>query len=232
MSHIQLPEGPTPYATLNGSGAALGDIEAGDVIELFKTHGALLLRDFAYDLAGFRAFTGQFCCRFVRNESGKREQVSADGTTQSVNLGREAFPLHPELSRVPWRPDIAWFACAQPPASRGETLVCDGVATAAGLDADTRAYLATRSVLYREETPLGAFTDWLGIPPPDDATLAAFPLTVRSCSSEPRAASSVHLRRPSCIAPCSPTSRHSVISCCLPAACCAHGSSRCLKTAA
>ncbi len=173
MSHIQLPEGPTPYATLNGSGAALGDIEAGDVIELFKTHGALLLRDFDYDLAGFRAFTGQFCSRFVRNESGKREQVSADGTTQSVNLGREAFPLHPELSRVPWRPDIAWFACARPPASRGETLVCDGVATAAGLDADTRAYLATRSVLYREETPLGAFTEWLGIPPPDDTTLAA-----------------------------------------------------------
>ncbi|MGB5623990.1 MAG: TauD/TfdA family dioxygenase [Gammaproteobacteria bacterium] len=173
MRHLQLPDGSTPYAALDGSGATLADVDAGDVIQLFTTHGALLLRNFNYDLAGFRAFSGQFCSRFVRNESGKRDQVSADGTTQSVNLGREAFPLHPELSRVPWRPDIAWFACARPPASRGETLVCDGVATAAGLDADTRAYLATRSVLYREETPPGAFTEWLGIPPPDDTTLAA-----------------------------------------------------------
>jgi alpha-ketoglutarate-dependent taurine dioxygenase len=172
MNPIEPPDEQIPYATISGAGADLGALDPGDVIELFRSYGALLLRGFDYDLAGFRAFTADYCCRYVRNESGRREQISADGSTQSVNLGREAFPLHPELSRVPWRPDIAWFACARAPASRGETLVCDGVAIAAGLDEGLRSGLAKRSVLYREETPLGAFTEWLRIPAPDDATLA------------------------------------------------------------
>ena len=162
----------TPYARISGAGAGLHALETDTVIERFKTDGALLLRDFEYDLAGFRSFTARFCSRFVRNESGRRDQISGDGTTQSVNLGHEAFPLHPELSRVPWRPDIAWFACAQPPASGGETLVCDGVATAANLDPGVRDHLSTRSVLYREETPEQAFTEWLGIAPPDEQALA------------------------------------------------------------
>ena len=177
MNPIQLPDEQTPYATINGAGAGLGALDTGDVTELFRTHGALLLRGFDYGLAEFRAFTADYCTRFVRNESGRRERISADGSTQSVNLGREPFPLHPELSRVPWRPDVAWFACAQAPASRGETLVCDGVATAAALDEQIRGRVATRSVLYREETPMGAFTEWLGIPPPHDDTLARLSLS-------------------------------------------------------
>jgi len=172
MIESQPADTRTPYALFIGAGANLHALDTEQVITVFKSDGAVLLRDFEFDLAGFRSFTARFCSRFVRNESGRRDQISSDGTTQSVNLGHEAFPLHPELSRVPWRPDIAWFACAQPPASGGETLVCDGVAIAAGLDPGIRDYLETRSVMYREETPQQAFTEWLGIAPPDDATLA------------------------------------------------------------
>lgn len=138
---------------------------------LFREHGALLFRGFPLDLDSLTRFSSQFCSRFVRNESGRRINVSGDGTTQTVNLGQEAFPLHPELSRVPWRPDIAWFACASPPSIGGETLLCDGVPVVNSLEPATRDKLVGRFILYREETPLEAFTEWLGIPVPDEAAL-------------------------------------------------------------
>ncbi len=167
------PAGPVNYLTFQTRGASTLDaMDPAEVIGAFREHGAVLFRGFDYDVDSLSRFTALFCSRFVRNESGRRGRISSDGTTQTVNLGREAFPLHPELSRVPWRPDIAWFACANAPASGGETLVCDGAAIAAGLSSSTRESVNGRGVLYREETPLGAFTDWLGIPPPDDRVLA------------------------------------------------------------
>ncbi|UCC15063.1 MAG: TauD/TfdA family dioxygenase [Gammaproteobacteria bacterium] len=166
------PNGSSNYLSIESAdGALLESLSEADIIPAFKRHGALLFRGFRFDLNGLSQFTSRFCSRFVRNESGRRSQVSADGTTQSVNLGTEPFPLHPELSRVPWRPDVAWFACASPPSADGETLVCDGVQIAESLAETTRSALLGRDVLYTEETPMGAFTEWLGIAPPDDAML-------------------------------------------------------------
>lgn len=153
------------------AGARLAGLDPPVVEAAFRRYGALLLRGFRLELDDFSAFTRQFCSRFVRNESGRRGRVSADGTTQTVNIGREAFPLHPELSRVPWRPDIAWFACAAPPSRGGETVLCDGVAVVEGLAPATRAALAPRGLLYREEMPLAAFVDLLGVRDPTPAFL-------------------------------------------------------------
>jgi alpha-ketoglutarate-dependent taurine dioxygenase len=150
---------------------ALGALETRAVAAAFVRYGALLFRGFRLELDDFSAFTRQFCDRFVRNESGRRAVVSPDGTTQTVNIGQQAFPLHPELSRVPWRPDVAWFACASPPTVGGETLLCDGVAAAAALPAQTRAAVEHRGLLYTEETPLEAFRDMLGVATPSPALL-------------------------------------------------------------
>ncbi len=167
------PDQHRNHLTVAAEGRApLDSVDTAQVIEGLRRFGAILFRGYSYDLESLTRFTARYCSLFVRNESGRRGAVSADGTTQTVNLGQEAFPLHPELSRVPWRPDIAWFACAHPPVLGGETLICDGAAVAAALSKSTREALAGRRVTYREETPMEAFTDWLGIPPPDDATLA------------------------------------------------------------
>jgi alpha-ketoglutarate-dependent taurine dioxygenase len=152
-------------------GGPLAALNPRAVEAAFRRYGALLFRGFRLELDEFSAFTRQFCGRFVRNESGRRAQVSADGTTQTVNIGRQGFPLHPELSRVPWRPDVAWFACASPPGSGGETVLCDGVAIAAGLSPQTREAVENRGLLYREETPLAAFVELLGVDNPSPALL-------------------------------------------------------------
>lgn len=171
---LQPPSQPYSYATVSPDPdrPALGDLDTGTIRDAFAAHGALLFRGFPLDLGGFTAFTRRFCSHFVRNESGRRTPISADGAIQTVNLGQEAFPLHPELSRVPWRPDAAWFACARAPATGGETLVCDGIAIAEALPAALRAVLEGRALLYREPTPPDAFTRWLGLPRVDDEILA------------------------------------------------------------
>lgn len=173
MAQFADPDSTNIHAVIQaGPGEDLASLDAAEVQARFRAHGALLFRGFAYDLDGFSAFTRRFCSRFVANASIGRREVSADGTTQTVNLGQEAFPLHPELSRVPWRPDIAWFACQSPPTADGETLLCDGAAIVEALSAPTREALEGRGLLYREETPVQVFTEWLGMPPPDAAALA------------------------------------------------------------
>lgn len=173
MVQLTEPDNSQLYGIVQAEpGDDLAGLDVDDLKTLFRTHGALLFRGFDYDLEGFSAFTRRFCSRFVANGSIGRREVSADGTTQTVNLGQEPFPLHPELSRVPWRPDVAWFACQSPPARDGETLVCDGAAIVEALSDGTRDALAGRELLYREETPTQVFTEWLGMPPPDAAALA------------------------------------------------------------
>lgn len=174
MFEVIEPDSERNYASVlpAGDNGQLSSLDRDAIRKLFIEHGALLFRGFQLELDTFAEFSSHFCSRFVRNESGKRLNISNDGTTQTVNLGQEAFPLHPELSRVPWKPDIAWFACASPPRRGGETLLCDGVPVVKNLRPETRDYLIGRSVLYREETPLEAFTEWLGIPVPDEEVLA------------------------------------------------------------
>ena len=103
------------------------------LIPLYKAHGALLLRGFAVDLPEFRTFTARFCSGSVFNESPDRSVLDDAANIQSVNGGCDAFPLHPELSREPWKPDVAFFACLEPPRAKGATTIADGVAIVAGL---------------------------------------------------------------------------------------------------
>lgn len=173
MVTISPPEIERVYVTVNPeSGDELGSIDPARIVDAFRQHGAILFRGFGFELETLNAFTHQFCSRFVFNASAGRDVISSDGATQTVNLGNSAFPLHPELSRVPWRPDIAWFACVEPPAAAGETLVCDGSAIADQLPAPIRDAVADRNLLYKEHTAVEVFTDWLGLPPPDEAMLA------------------------------------------------------------
>ncbi len=139
------------------------------VMALFRAHGALLLRGFGTDLPGFRDFALQFCATTVLNESPDRRQLDAALAIQTVNGGVDAFPLHPELSREPWKPDACFFACLQPPASGGETTVCDGVELVRALPEAVRQGLAGRRLLYLQGAPPEVLRFWLGTETPTAA---------------------------------------------------------------
>lgn len=176
MARIALPSPEAPVVTIEASGeGGITELPLDEVIALYRQHGALLLRGFRPDLDEFARFTRIICPTAVKNESPGRVIIDKAGTIQSVNLGGDAFPLHPELSREPWKPDAAFFICMQPPARGGETTVCDGVALARSLPEEVRAGLSSRRLVYLMQTWPGLLQFWLGTSQPDDATLAAPP---------------------------------------------------------
>lgn len=173
MARISLPQPGIPLATIEAAGETdLLALDSAQLLALYREHGALLLRGFALDLDIFARFARSFCPTAVLNESPGRAALGPGGTIQSVNLGDDPFPLHPELSREPWKPDAAFFACLSPPSAGGETTICDGIALAQALPDDVREGLKQRRLVYPMPTWPGLLEFWLGTATPDDALLA------------------------------------------------------------
>lgn len=176
MPRIHLPVPGQQHVVIVQDGeAGLLDIDRATIIDLYKAHGALLLRGFGMDVAQFRGFTQQFCSTSVVNESPGRRPVDPDAHIFTVDAGTHAFPLHPELSREPWKPDVAFFGCVSAPSDGGKTTICDGVALAHELPAVLREALAHRRLVYVQSTWPSLLKYWLGTPTPTDAQLATPP---------------------------------------------------------
>lgn len=176
MPTIHLPEPGRPYVLVEAAGErGIDAVDEASVIALYKAHGALLFRGFGVDTAQFRAFAERYCSTSVVNESPGRDPIDAEQKVHTVDRGNGAFNLHPELSREPWKPDAAFFACLSPPSQGGATTVCDGVALVRELPEDVRRGLEGRRLLYIKPTWPSLLRYWLGTPTPSDAQLAAPP---------------------------------------------------------
>jgi hypothetical protein len=151
------------------------DLPPETIERLYKEHGAILLRGFDIDLARFGMFAGRMCIASMPNEGPARRMLDPIHGIQTAAGGARPFPLHPELSREPWRPDVAMFACLAPPKTDGETLVCDGIALASALPDTIRQGFEGRRLrqIYRATPEMLAY--WLGTPEPSDGQLAAPP---------------------------------------------------------
>lgn len=164
------------YTLIEAEGTdALGDLDRDALIAAYQRDGALLLRGFGADLPAFAAFARRLCRTAVVNESPGRQTLDSRNRIYSVDSGVDAFPLHPELSREPWKPDAAMFACLSPPGEGGETTICGGVALAQVLPAEVRQGLAGRRLVYGMGAWPALLEFWLGTPNPTDAQLSAPP---------------------------------------------------------
>jgi alpha-ketoglutarate-dependent taurine dioxygenase len=170
------PTATRPYVRFDAeAGETLASVSRERVRELYKEHGALLLRGFAGGLEEFRQLAVDLCPVAVQNESRNRAKLGPSQDVQSASLGTRAFPLHPELSREPWKPDAAFFYCVNPPVTGGHTTICDGVAIVRGLDPDLRDKMASRRLAYMHPARPNELQFWLGTADPDDAALAKPP---------------------------------------------------------
>src|SRR5262249_40291911 len=176
MPNVHLPAPGQPQVVVESAGEqGILDLEPALVADLYKAHGALLFCDFGVDVADFRAFAAQFCSTSVVNDSPNREPIDRDANIHTVDRGTAAFTLHPELSREPWKPDVAMFACLSAPGRGGQTTICDGVALVRELPEDARRGLEHRRLLYLAPTWPALLAYWLGTPHPTGAQLAAPP---------------------------------------------------------
>ena len=180
MYHVLPPEAGRPFALIEATaaGASLLDLPADAIETLYKRHGALLFRGFGGGVETLGSFAGRFCATSVMNESPDRHLFDRDANIQSVNGGADAFPLHPELSREPWKPDVCFFHCLKAPASGGETTVCDGVELVRRLPAAVRDGLSGRRFVYLQPMPPWHLKFWFGTETPEAAQLTRPPAHV------------------------------------------------------
>ncbi|PCG15093.1 MULTISPECIES: TauD/TfdA family dioxygenase [Sphingomonas] len=176
MAHVSLPVAGRPQVLIEAeAGETLDQLDRETIVDLYRAHGALLLRGFGADVAAFRGFAKRFCRTAVVNESPGRRPIDEAANIHTVDGGTGAFALHPELSREPWKPDAAFFCCLSAPSRGGKTTICDGVALVREMPAAVREALAPRRLLYIKPTWPALLDYWLGTPTPDDARLAAPP---------------------------------------------------------
>ncbi len=176
MAEIAPPDMGRPYVLIRPDReTGLDALDRAAILDLLRTHGALLLRGFGADVAAFDRLARSLCPTAVINESPGRALIAPEQGIFSVDGGANAFPLHPELAREPWKPDVAMFACLSAPPSDGATTICDGVALVRALPAEVRAGLADRRLVHIQGTWPALLAFWLGTETPSDAQLATPP---------------------------------------------------------
>jgi alpha-ketoglutarate-dependent taurine dioxygenase len=175
MSSVATEPDTLPRAVVAGDGEGLDHVDAAQIRALIEESGAVLLRGFATSVEGFAALGHALCSTSVFNESPNREMLGEGVVVQSVNLGADPFPLHPELAREPWRPDLAMFACLDPPSVGGQTNICDGIAIAENLPPGVRQALEGKRLFYIRPASRELLRYWLGTESPGDLLLASPP---------------------------------------------------------
>lgn len=172
MPEVSRPYPERPMTLVHAAaGETLDTISTPEMLEHLRDT-AVLVRGFPPSIPAFNAFAKKFCAVSVFNESPNRLVLDGENNIQSVNLGTEPFPLHPELSREPWKPDMCFFHCIDAPHQGGETTYCDGVELLRRIPDKVRNALENRSLLYIQPAPPAILQYWLGTSQPDDATLA------------------------------------------------------------
>jgi alpha-ketoglutarate-dependent taurine dioxygenase len=176
VARIVLPSPGQPFATITPTDeGAITAFERTTLIDLYQRHGALLFRGFGVDLDSFGRFARSLCRTAVVNETPGRSRLDAAKALYSVDGGSNAFALHPELSREPWKPDAAMFCCLSPPRAGGATTLCDGIALAEALPREVREGLEDRRLVYLKATWPEQLRFWLGTDRPDDTLLRSPP---------------------------------------------------------
>ena len=176
MAQISLPQPGRPLVLVEReTEAALAELDLTMATALYQAHGALLFRGFGADLDAFHAHAKRFSSTAVVNESPGRTVLDPAKSLYTVDGGTNAFALHPELSREPWKPDLAMFGCLSAPGTGGQTLVCDGIALAKALPSEVRRGLEGRRLIYLKGCWPELLEFWLGTATPDDALLQTPP---------------------------------------------------------
>jgi alpha-ketoglutarate-dependent taurine dioxygenase len=178
MLKLDPPIRDRPYAIITGApGQTPASLPESELVEAYKTYGALLFRGFDMDLGAFGDLTKRYCASSVFNESPDREVLDGDANIQTVDGGTEEFQLHPELSREPWKPDVCFFYCIDAPGEGGETTLCDGVDLVKNLPPAAYEALHGRRLRYPQPASPEACAFWLGDSNPSDEALRNPPAT-------------------------------------------------------
>lgn len=144
-------------------------------MEMFKSSGLLVFRDFYVTNQQFKIFAEQFSSKFIRDDL--RPVVdSFDGIIHLVNEGMGYVAPHCEGATSPLRPDVIWFRCDVPPVQDGETLFWDGVQVWSELSEEIKQLFLAKKTKFIHHISVENWKEFLG----DDATIADVKRTLDS----------------------------------------------------
>ncbi len=150
-------------------GERVSDLDRKEIIDLYRTSGAVYFKGFNVDVAAFEALGNTLSDDWMDNTgSGSyRETVkgSSDGTIQNVayiyGVDKQRLlplPLHADRSYVKSQPPLMMFMCSKPAASGGQTTVCDGVRLFKELSESTRRLFTDKRLKYIRHYPPGEWS--------------------------------------------------------------------------
>lgn len=150
-------------------GEGVNDLDRKELIDLYRSTGALYFQGYNVDVAGFEQVGNKLSSDWMNNAgSGSyRETVagSSDGTIQNVayNYGVAKqrllpLPLHADRSYVKSQPPMIMFMCERPAASGGQTTLCDGVKLFRALSDSARRLFTDRRLKYIRHYPPGEWS--------------------------------------------------------------------------
>jgi alpha-ketoglutarate-dependent taurine dioxygenase len=172
VASIIQPDSEKPFVSVVAdTDKSLLSIDESAVISNHKKHGAILFRGFDLDVEAFGEFATKYCIGSAFNESGNRLLLDAENNIQTVNGSPYALPLHAEMSRDPWMPDVCFFGCTGPPTEGGETLICDGIEIVDNMEQALFDAFESRRLLHAQFSTPATCEYWLGTSDPDDSTL-------------------------------------------------------------
>jgi alpha-ketoglutarate-dependent taurine dioxygenase len=173
--------------TIDGhSDPDIGKLDVSEVIELFKSNGALMFTDFDVDVKKFESFTNKFSNDYMDHTGGGslRKVINEDGdkTILSVSYSfnkkaedfeetrQKVFPLalHSDRSYTKSQPPLMWFYCVNPAEEKGETLLCDGVKLFQELNEETRQFFKNNKINYIRNYADGEWQLWANTQSMDD----------------------------------------------------------------
>jgi len=164
----------------------IGKLDVSEVIELFKSNGALMFTDFDVDVKKFESFTNKFSNDYMDHTGGGslRKVINEDGdkTILSVSYSfnkkaedfeetrQKVFPLalHSDRSYTKSQPPLMWFYCVNPADEKGETLLCDGVKLFQELNEETRQFFKNNKINYIRNYADGEWQLWANTESMDD----------------------------------------------------------------
>jgi alpha-ketoglutarate-dependent taurine dioxygenase len=172
MASIILPGPQQPYVIVGAEiDKSLLSIDESMIVPMYKEYGAILLRGYTLNLESFRGLVRKFCICSIFNESPDRELLDVENNIQTVFGGSDALPLHAEMSRDPWAPDVCFFGCLSQPTEGGETVICDGIEIADNMEQELFDIFEPRRLLHAQFATPKLCEYWLGTPAPDDSIL-------------------------------------------------------------
>lgn len=133
----------------------IGTHDVDEALSELRERGAVIIRRPGASVDSFTEFTGQIINSFPHYSVATKERdvITRESHIQTVNKGSDRIPLHRESSFLPTQPDLLAFYCQQPPATGGQTTLCDAVTLLEEMPGDARAFVEGEVFIWTTRLP-------------------------------------------------------------------------------